>query len=86
MVEVGYFYTKLVNQRALAVKFKLKIVLLSATSLLRMGFIVTLFLFEVKDQPEVINLIHHDLVCLYLISWLLDSLYEVVLFLISTYE
>lgn len=78
VVEVGYFYVKLVNQRALGVKFKLKVTLLSVTSLLRMSFIATLYLFEVTNHPELINLIHRDLVYLYLGCWLFETAYEVV--------
>lgn len=45
VVEVGYFYVKVLNKRARAVKFKLKIVFLSVTSMLRMSFIATFYLF-----------------------------------------
>lgn len=76
-VEVAYYIVKLLNLRALAVKFKLKVVLLSVTSLLRMSFIVTFYLFEALSGPAVINEIHRELIWLYLLCWAVELVYDI---------
>lgn len=76
-----YLGTKVVYLRARPVAFKFKIVILSLTSLLRMVFIPTLYLFEREGHPPIINEIHELAVWTYLICWILESLYDLCLFL-----
>lgn len=69
IVEVAYFAVKMLNLRSIGVKLKFKVVLSSVTSLLRMGFIVSFYLFENIGGHALINTIHHDMIWLYLICW-----------------
>jgi hypothetical protein len=81
IIEVSYFCSKLAFLQTWAVMFKFKVVVLSITSLLRMGLIVTLYLFFQEGGPALINRIHHDIVWLYLICWIVESLYDLMIFL-----
>lgn len=86
MTEVAYFMVKLLNLRALGVKFKLKVVLLSVTSLLRMGFILTFYLFETLSGPAVINTLHGGFIWLYLGCWAVEVVYDMINFLVEAIQ
>ena len=43
--------------------------MLMMTSLLRLVFIATFYLYENQGNPFIINLIHYDVVWFYLICW-----------------
>jgi hypothetical protein len=75
-VETAYFGLKLVNLRSSVARHRFKVVMLAVTSLLRMAFILTFYLFETQGQPAVINLVHYQLVWLYLICWVTETVFE----------
>ena len=55
VVEILYFCVKGVALGSKTTKYKFKVFLLSLTSLLRMVFIVTFYLYETEGNPEIIN-------------------------------
>ena len=69
-IEFSYFIIKLLTLRSEATKFRFKVILYSFTSLLRLTLIITFYLYQNGEHPFIINLIHHDIVWLYIISWL----------------
>ena len=71
VVEIGYFCLKAAYLRNLSVLFKFKICILTVTSLLRMGLIISLYLYHSEGEPDIINDIHFYLVWLYVICCLL---------------
>jgi hypothetical protein len=79
-VEVAYFCAKLMGVRSRATRYRFKTVMLSATSLLRMVLILTLFLFETEGYPDVINIVHKHLVWIYLACWGAESVYDLGVF------
>ena len=66
-IEFSYFMIKLLTLRSQITKVKFKVILFSLTSLLRLTLIITLYLYD--KHPFIINLIHHDIAWLYIISW-----------------
>lgn len=70
-IEVCYLIGKVAWLKALGVLFKWKVGLLGTTSMLRMILIVTLYLYQANDAPAIINRVHHIVVWLYLICWIL---------------
>ena len=55
--------------------------MLSIASLLRLVLIVTLYLYETKGHSTVIDLIHHDVVWIYLICWVVESFHDFCIFI-----
>ena len=50
--------------------------MLALTSILRIVFIITHFLYEMENHPAVINLIHIDWIWLYLICWGVELIHD----------
>ena len=50
------------------------------SSLLRLCFIVTFYLYEIQNHPGVMNLIHRDLVISYLICWVVEFMHDILIF------
>jgi hypothetical protein len=69
LVEICYFMSKMMTLKSHNSKYRFKIVMLALSSLIRMALILTLYLYESEGNPDVINLVHHDLVWSYLICW-----------------
>ena len=61
--------------------YKFKVVMFTLTSLIRLAFIFTFYKYEAEGHPSIINLVHHDLVGLFLIFWLFEFLHDVVVVL-----
>ena len=80
LVEVGYLALKVVYLRSNLPNYKLKVVLCSLSSMLRMCFIVTFFIYEEAGSPFIMNLVHYDIVCLYLICWLVEFIHDLIAF------
>ena len=57
---------------------KFKVGMLMVTSLLRLVFIATFYLYENQGNPFIINLIHYDVVWFYLICWAVELLRDLV--------
>ena len=53
------------------------------TSLLRLVLIGTLYFYEKEGSSLLINLIHHDVVWLYLICWAVEVLFDGVCLLVD---
>ena len=68
-VEACYLAVKMGALRSMLYKMRTKVVLLSLTSMLRMVFIVTFYLYDILGEPVLINLVHRDVFWLYLITW-----------------
>ena len=77
VVEAVYFSVKLVTLSSGTAKYHFKVVMLSLTSLLRLVLIATFYLYESDGNPHIINLIHHDIVWLYIICWGVETLYDI---------
>ena len=52
----------------------------SIASLVRLCFIVTFYLYEIENRPELINLVHFDMVVLYVIAWLTELIHDLIIF------
>lgn len=70
VVEFCYLAAKVVAMRSCIPMYKFKVAMCTLSSLIRLCFIVTFYLYEVNNYPAVMNLIHRDLVVMYLICWL----------------
>ena len=86
VVEVSYFAVKLLCLRSLGVLFKFRVCVLAATSLLRMGFIATLYLYSSEGEPATINDVHFYLVWLYIICWLLETAHDICIFVVDLFR
>ena len=80
-VEATYFCVKLVTLGSGTAKYHFKVVMLSLTSLLRLVLIATFYLYESNGNPHIINLIHHDIVWLYIICWGVETIYDISRFI-----
>ena len=69
VIEAIYLCFKVYGLRSYSTRYKFRVVMLAFSSLLRMVLIITLFMYESQGHPTVINLMHFDLVWLYVISW-----------------
>ena len=81
VVELCYFVAKSFALRSVTPLYKFKTAMLLTASLLRMFFIVTFYLYEQQGNPMIINLVHHDLVWMYLICWLVEFLHDSIVFI-----
>ena len=70
IVEGLYLVVKLFTLRSLVTLFRFKAIMCAVTSLLRLCFIVSFYYYESSGHPTLVNSIHHDLVWMYVISWL----------------
>ena len=83
VIEACYFGTKMVLLRSDVAKSRFKVAMFSVSSLLRLVLIFTLYLYEKQGLPLVINLIHHDIVWLYIICWAVESFHDFINFLVD---
>jgi hypothetical protein len=86
LVELGYLAVKVFALRSRTPRSKFKGGLFFVTSLLRLTFIVTFFLFERYDYPVVINEVHLHLVWLYLGCWVVEFLRDSIGSLLEVVE
>jgi len=86
LVESGYLALKVVYLRSSIPRYKFKVVLCSLSSMLRLCFIVTFFIYEEAGSPVIINLIHYDIVCIYLVCWLVEFIHDIFAFLLDIKE
>jgi len=70
IIETFYFLTKVYAVRSKIPNSKIKLVLLLISSLLRMGFIASFYLYEEDSYPEVIDVVHYEMVWSYILCWL----------------
>ena len=70
-IELSYFLSKVYAMRSVTPTYKFKVLMLLITSFLRLIFITTFYLYEEQGNPVIINLLHYDLVWLYLVCWLI---------------
>ena len=77
-VESSYLAVKLVALRSRLYKMRTKVVLLSLTSVLRLVFIATFYLYDQLGQSAIINLVHRDVFWLYIITWLVELIHDLV--------
>jgi hypothetical protein len=57
-------------------RYKFKEGMLASTSILRMTFILTFYIYNTQGSPLIINLIHRDLTWLYIACWLVQVFYD----------
>ena len=81
-IEFSYFIIKMFTLNSRASKSRLKIILFSLSSLLRLVLIFTLYLYEYDKSPFIINLVHHDIIWLYIIFWLVETIYDMALLIV----
>ena len=86
MVELSYFLSKVYALRSVTPTYKFKVCMLLTTSFLRLIFITTFYIYEEQGNPVIINLLHYDLVWVYLICWLVELFHDVVVFVSEVYE
>ena len=48
--------------------------------MLRLIFIATFYIYEEKNHPAITNLVHHDVVGLYLIAWIVEFIHDIFVF------
>ena len=75
-VEALYFTAKCFSLRSKTPDSKFKIVFLTVTSLCRIAFIISFYLYESTHQPQVIDTVHYQLVWVYLLSWLAEFIHD----------
>lgn len=83
LLEVCFLGMKVVYLKASPVQFKFKLTILSLTSMLRLIFIFTFYLYHTEDAPAIINCIHHDVVRFYLSCWAIETLYDIMLAMVD---
>jgi hypothetical protein len=54
--------------------------------MLRLWFIVTFYLYEHYNNPSIMDMVHYDMVLLYLICWLVEFLHDCVVFVAEIKE
>ena len=72
--------------RSVTPRYKFKVVMCAVSSLLRLGFIVTFYMYEHYNSPEIMNMVHYDMVLLYLICWIVEFLHDCVVFVVEIKE
>ena len=81
VIESCYLASKMWVMRTVIPLYKFKVVMCALSSLVRLCFIVTFYLYEMQNYPGLINLVHKDLVILYIIFWLVEFLHDCIVFL-----
>ena len=51
------------------------------SSLMRMGFILTFYLYESTDHPQLMETIHFDMVWIYIICWIVQLFHDILIFI-----
>ena len=80
IIEIAYFGTKIGALRSKTTRYKFKAVVCAVVSMLRLIFIATFYIYEEKNHPAIMNLVHHDVVGLYLISWIVEFIHDIFVF------
>lgn len=81
VVEFCYFMARIYALRSVTSRYKFKVCMFLISSLLRMCFIVTFYLYESAQYPEIINNMHYELVWIYIICWAVELFHDILLFL-----
>ena len=69
VIEGTYLLAKIYALRSITPRFKFKVCMLLLTSIIRLIFIITFYLYAQNWGTTVINEIHQDLVWIYLLCW-----------------
>ena len=85
-VEALYLAARVYALLSIVPIYKFKVAMCLITSLIRLCFIGTFYLYKLYEHPAVMNLVHHDLVMMYLICWLVEFLHDIVMFIWDTRE
>ena len=56
------------------------------TSMLRLGFIVTFYIYENTGNPSIINSIHFKLIWFYLLCWGVELIHDSIVFVFEVIE
>ena len=80
-VEALYLTARVYALLSIVPIYKFKVAMCLITSLIRLCFIGTFYLYKLYEYPAVMNLVHHDLVMMYLICWLVEFLHDIVMFI-----
>ena len=86
VVELSYLCVKVFNIQSSTPQYKFKVGMFAITSILRLGFIVTFYQYETQGNPVIINVIHHDLIWLYLICWMAELVHDSIAFVSEAIE
>lgn len=86
LVECGYLGLKVAALKSKTSRYKFKVVLCAISSMLRLCFIVTFFVYEKAGLPFIINMIHYDIVCFYIVCWLVELIHDSFTFLLDVKE
>ena len=86
LIESCYLALKAIHLKSTIPKYKFKVMMCSLSSMLRLCFIATFFIYEEAGSPLIMNLIHYDIVCLYLICWMVEAIHDIFAFLLDVKE
>jgi hypothetical protein len=80
-VELCYLILKIVVLRSRVPRHKFKVSMCALSSMLRLIFIVTFYIYQTTNQPAFMNAVHFEVVSLYVLFWLIEFFHDFVLFL-----
>jgi hypothetical protein len=86
ILEAGYLAVKVFALRSTTPRYKFKVCMLLVSSLLRMGFSLSFYLYENTRYPELINDVHYDMAWSYIICWLAEFSHDIIVFLLEVVE
>ena len=81
IIELCYLSARIYALRSVTSKYRFKVSMFLVSSLMRMGFILTFYLYESTDHPQLMDTVHYDMVWIYIICWIVQLFHDILIFI-----